>query len=211
MALSMAHEAVRTGDLSFFEVIRKFRRLREQFAAKEQTDFESPLFEKTARACRRSDDFVRQVVDEWINRRPLPFLRACVFPHTARLFDAIRASGRQIAVLSDYPATEKLAVMGLTADIVVSANDPNVGVLKPNPKGLIHIMKTAGVTPEECVFIGDRFDRDGEAAVRANVAVLIRSAGTHPQFNTFRRYDDPAVFGPILTTCCARAAATKQS
>jgi phosphoglycolate phosphatase len=204
IALSMAREAVHTHDLSFFNVIRTFRRLREQFAEEERADFEMPLFEATARACRRSEVFVRQVVDDWINHRPMPFLRACVFPHTAALFDAIRASGREIAVLSDYPATEKLTVMGLTADMVVSAHDPEVGVLKPNPKGLLHIMKTAGKSPEQCLFIGDRFERDGKAAERANVAALIRSAKTHPRFTTFRSYDDPVLFGPVLAERCAR-------
>jgi FMN phosphatase YigB (HAD superfamily) len=198
IALSMAREAVRTHDLSFFNVIRTFRRLREQFAEEELADFETQLFEATARECSCSEAFVRQVVDEWIIHRPLLFLRGCVFPHTAALFDAIRASGRKIAVLSDYPAADKLTVMGLTADIVVSANNPEVGVLKPNPKGLFHIMMTAGMSPEECLFIGDRFERDGEAAERANMSVLIRSTATHARFATFRSYDDPVLFGPIL-------------
>jgi len=198
IALSMTREAVCTRDLAFVTVIRTFRRLREQFAEEERAEFETQLFEATARACRCSEVFVREVVDEWLIRRPLRFLRGCVFPHTAALFDAIRASGREIAVLSDYPASDKLTFMGLTADIVVSANDPSVGVLKPNPKGLLHIMKTAGVSPEECLFIGDRFERDGAAAERANVSVLIRSTATHARFATFRSYDDPGVFGPIL-------------
>jgi FMN phosphatase YigB (HAD superfamily) len=198
----MAHEAFRAYDLSFVNVIRTFRRLRERFAEEEQADFDSLLFEATARACRRSESFVRQVVDDWICHRPLPFLRGCVFPHTARLFDAIRSSGRRIAVLSDYPAADKLRAMDLTADIVVSASD--VGLLKPNPKGLLHIMKTAGISPGECVFIGDRFDRDGEAAERAKVAVLIRSTRKHARFLTFRTYNDPAVFGPFLGECRAR-------
>jgi FMN phosphatase YigB (HAD superfamily) len=204
IALSMAREAVRTRDLSFFNVLRTFRRLREQFADEERADFETQLFEATAQVCSCSEVFVRQVVDDWITQRPLLFLRACVFPHTGALFDAIRASGREIAVLSDYPATDKLTVMGLRADIVVSANDPKVGVLKPNPKGLLHIMKTAGMSPEECLFIGDRFERDGEAAERANISVLIRSTAIHARFTTFRSYDDPVLFGPVLAEGCAR-------
>jgi FMN phosphatase YigB (HAD superfamily) len=204
IALSIAREAVRTHDLSFFHVIRTFRRLREQFAEEERADFEKHLFEATARTCNCSEVFARRVVDDWIIHRPLLFLRACMFPHTAALFDAIRASGRKIAVLSDYPAADKLTVMGLTADIVVSANDPKVAVLKPNPRGLLHIMKTADMSPEECLFIGDRFERDGEAAERAKMSVLIRSTATHARFTTFRSYDDPVLFGPVLAESCAR-------
>jgi FMN phosphatase YigB (HAD superfamily) len=198
VALSMAREVVRTGDLSFVKVIRTFRRLREQFAEEERTDFEAPLLEATARACGCSNVLVQQIVSDWIDRRPLPFLRSCVFPHIAPLFEAIRASGRGIAVFSDYPAAEKLMVMGLSADIVVSASDPEVRLMKPNPKGLIHIMAAARREPQECLFIGDRFERDGRAAERARVPVLIRSTGTDARFTTFRGYDDPVIFGPFL-------------
>src|SRR5262249_43901379 len=74
IALSMAREVVRTQDLSFVIVIRTFRRLREQFAEEERTDFEAQLFEATARACTCSELFVRHVIDDWIDHRPLPFL-----------------------------------------------------------------------------------------------------------------------------------------
>ncbi len=204
IALSMAREVARAHDLSIISAIRTFRRLREQFAEEERIDFERQLFEATARACGRPEVFVRQVIEEWINRRPLLYLRACMFPNVSALFDAIRASNRSIAVLSDYPAIDKMTIMGLTADIVVSATDPDVRVLKPNPKGLLHIMKIAGMSPEECLFIGDRFERDGAAAERANVAVLIRSTRPHPRFTTFRRYDDPVLFGPVLAERCVR-------
>src|SRR5262245_42156399 len=176
MAVSMAYEAVCTADLSFFRIILTFRRLREQFAEEERENFEAQLYNATAEACRCSEAFVRQVIGEWIERRPLPLLRACIFAHAAALLDAIRASGRWTATLSDYSATDKLAALGLKADIVVSASDPHVGILKPNPRGLYRIMEIAGVCPEDCLLIGDRFERDGKAAERANVPALIRSA-----------------------------------
>jgi FMN phosphatase YigB (HAD superfamily) len=204
IALSIAREVARTRDLSIVNAIRTFRRLREQFADEERLDFETQLLEATARACGRPETFVRQVVEEWMNRRPLLYLRACMFSSVPALFDAIRASDRSIAVLSDYPAIDKMTIMGLTADIVVSATDPDVRVLKPHPKGLFHIMKVAGMSPEECLFIGDRFERDGAAAERANVAVWIRSTTSHPRFTTFRRYDDPVLFGPVLAERCVR-------
>src|SRR3546814_10458471 len=51
---------------------------------------------------------VSALVDDWMNRRPLPLLMKARFPGVERLFHAIRASGRGIGVLSDYPAVAKL-------------------------------------------------------------------------------------------------------
>src|SRR3546814_5043909 len=78
-----------------------------------------------------------------MNRRPLPLLMKARFPGVERLFHAIRASGRGIGVLSDYPAVAKLEALGLAADFIVAAADDGVGVMKPSPAGLIHLMERA--------------------------------------------------------------------
>src|SRR3546814_9994492 len=75
---------------------------------------------------------VSALVDDWMNRRPLPLLMKARFPGVERLFHAIRASGRGIGVLSDYPAVAKLEALGLAADFIVAAADDGVGVLKPS-------------------------------------------------------------------------------
>ena len=45
------------------------------------------------------------------------------------MFAGLQRAGKKIGIFSDYPATEKLAAMGLAVHHVVAAND--VGLLKP--------------------------------------------------------------------------------
>src|SRR3546814_11843099 len=73
---------------------------------------------------------VSALVDDWMNRRPLPLLMKARFPGVERLFHAIRASGRGIGVLSDYPAVAKLEALGLAADFIVASADDGVGVMQ---------------------------------------------------------------------------------
>jgi FMN phosphatase YigB (HAD superfamily) len=87
--------------------------------------------------------------------------------------------------------------LGLKADHIVSAEDQAIGVLKPNPKGLIALMRAAGADPGTTVLIGDRPDRDGLAARRAGVRAMIRSRRPLPGWQTFASFDDP-LFGPLL-------------
>ena len=54
--------------------------------------------------------------------------------------------------------------IGLVPDYVVAAGDPEVGVLKPHPRGLEVLMAAAGADAAETVVIGDRPERDGAAA-----------------------------------------------
>jgi phosphoglycolate phosphatase len=113
------------------------------------------------------------------------------------LFAALRASGKQVAAFSDYPAKDKLKALGLQASPIVCATDPDVARLKPDPLGLHLILKRCGVPAKRALMIGDRFDRDGAVAGRAGVRALIRTSSPHPAFATFRAYDD-AVFQPLL-------------
>jgi FMN phosphatase YigB (HAD superfamily) len=94
---------------------------------------------------------------------------------------ALRTAGVAVAVLSDYPAADKLAALELEADILVSAVDPRVDRLKPHPRGLQRVIELAGVEPEKTVMIGDRDERDGECARRAGARWLIKAASDRSQ------------------------------
>ena len=105
--------------------------------------------------------------------------------------------GKRVAVFSDYPDVEKVSALGLQAWPIVCATDDEVARLKPDPAGLLRILNQSGVHPNRALMIGDRFDRDGLAARRANVRALIRSRRVHPEFETFQGFDD-AIFAPLL-------------
>lgn len=197
MVRDMCLQAVASFSLATPTVIRHYRQLREELGDKETRGFERELIAVTAAKAHCPETLVRKLVEEWINLRPLPYLAACRYPGVDRLFDALHRSGKTVGVVSDYPAMAKLAAMHLHADIVISATDLNIGVLKPNPKGLVELMRQASVAPECTLFIGDRIDRDGFAAQRAGVRCLIRASRPHAGFQTFRAYDD-AIFAPLL-------------
>jgi putative hydrolase of the HAD superfamily len=197
MAAAMLFHVARSGGWKHIKVIGKYRKLREQLGEAETDDFDAVLLERTAAATGTSTEDVRELVAEWMEARPLPHLVRCRYPGLQELFGGLRARGKRIGVLSDYPVEAKLGALGLAADHVAWAGDAEIGVLKPHPKGLQHLMDLAGVQPGETVLIGDRADRDGLAAQRAGAHALIRSDKPLPGWQTFRRFDDP-LFAPVL-------------
>lgn len=176
-------------DLNVIRVVKTYRRIRERLATEELSNFDSILIAETAKATSTSPDQVQEIVFEWIEARPLRYLRSCLFSGVPQLFVGLQRAGKKIGVFSDYPAREKLVAMGLPAHYVVSASD--VGHLKPHALGLLSLMAAADAAPQETLFIGDRADRDGLAGQRAGVNTLIRSSKPAGDFQTFKNFHDP--------------------
>jgi FMN phosphatase YigB (HAD superfamily) len=190
-------EAIRNRSLDTMLTLRAFRRAREQLAVSSAGDFLDAQYAIPATWRGHPEARVRALVAEWMEQRPLPLLAACRRPGVARLFGAIRGRGKKIGIFSDYPATEKLAALGLRADYVVSSTDLDVGRLKPDPTGLYKLICLAAVEPQRAVLIGDRIDRDSEVAARANMHALILSPRRHETVDCFSSFSD-GLFEPLL-------------
>lgn len=193
MAAALAQHAVRHRDLLPLRVVRLYRSLRERAGDENVADYEEHVVRSVARHLDLEPGTVSDIVAEWINRRPLPYLLGCRYPVVDRLFERIRQSGRKLGILSDYAATDKVAALGLSADYIVSAGD--VGALKPNPVGLLRVMEMAGETPDTTVLIGDRADRDGAVAQRVGVRCFLRGSQKVPDFTSFDAFDAPLFHG----------------
>jgi putative hydrolase of the HAD superfamily len=195
MGRDMVFHTVEKCDLNAVRVVSAYRRIRERLAAEEVVDFERVLIAETAKATSMSPEKIHAIVSEWIETRPLRYLRGCLFSGVPQLFAGLRRAGKKIGIFSDYPATKKLAAMGLAAHHVVAASD--VGLLKPHARGLQSLMAAASATARETLFIGDRADRDGVAGQRAGVRILIRSSKSIEAFQTFKTFHDP-LFDPFI-------------
>jgi FMN phosphatase YigB (HAD superfamily) len=188
MFKELLRHSIELRSLETLKVLRIYRRLRDTFGEQEVDGFDEILAACTAKEAGIELTKVRSLVSEWMERRPLPHIRACRYPYLPELFAALKRRKKTIGIFSDYPAVEKLAALDLKADIVVSATDKSVGILKPNPRGLNVIMEMTSVGPQETILIGDRTERDGEAARRAGALSLILSERPIDGWACFRNY-----------------------
>ena len=122
-----------------------------------------------------SPEIVASYVTRWMEEEPLSLLATWMRKGTLALLQGAKRSGLKLAVFSDYPADRKLAAMGIARffDVVVTAQDPEVQRLKPDPRGLEVTLQRLGVRSNQAFYIGDRADVDGEAASRAGIQHFI--------------------------------------
>lgn len=154
-------------------IVWDFRKARAKNAALRVPDLDSQQYVWGAQVSKVPPEKVRQVIDKWMRNKPLCYLEACRYQGITDFFVKLRERGILIGIFSDYPAEDKFRALGLSSDVIVCAVSKGVNILKPDPKGLkIAAMKLQ--TPVgECLFIGDRDEKDGECDRRAGMPYLI--------------------------------------
>lgn len=155
-------------------IVSHFRKAREDHSASMEPGIERLQFEWGAQRAKVSTERVQRVVMDWIFDRPLKYMADCRFAGVGELFFALKEAGMRIGIFSDYPARDKMDALGLQADVLVSATDPDVDRLKPDPRGLLVAASRLGVAIRECILIGDRNDKDGESARLVGMQYLIK-------------------------------------
>lgn len=124
---------------------------------------------------------VREIVGRWIEFEPLELLLPCVYPGAGMLLQKLAERGIRCGIFSDYPAADKLKAMKLSDFFSVVSCAEEAGFLKPDPRGLLDVLKRLGAEPEAAVYIGDR-EIDSDAAIQAGMnAVLIRNAESYSE------------------------------
>jgi len=155
-------------------ILRKFRHEHERLRIDPpngSTPYTTQL-ERTATATGRSVSEIERITTRWMIERPLKWLKLFRRETLIAEVAAYRAVGGRTALVSDYPAAQKLQALGCAElfDVVVANGEANGPPhLKPKPDGYLRAAQLLGVSPEKCLVIGDRPDADGAAAKAANM------------------------------------------
>ncbi len=161
---------------SALPVIRAFRNQHESLRDLASLNGSSPFEHQlncTATALGRSPAEVQRLVMLWMFDKPCKWIRLFRRRPLLNEIESYRTQGGKTALVSDYPATTKLAALGAQDlfDTVVASGEPNGPPrLKPDPAGYLAAAQRLGIPPEHCLVIGDRPDADGAAAQAAGMA-----------------------------------------
>lgn len=118
---------------------------------------------------------VERLVNDWMQVRPLKYLRACRASGLEQVLKIFEGAGVKMGVLSDYPAESKLAALGLGGRFspVLCTTDPGINAFKPHPGGFLRACETWRLAPKDVLMIGDRMDVDAAGAAGAGMSCVI--------------------------------------
>ena len=151
-------------------ILQHFRKVKEGWTV---SSSEEDIIEQVAKDKNTSAERVRAIVRKWIYDNPLSALIKTKDDELISRIKNLRENGRTVVILSDYPTHDKLEALGVSVDREYSPEDKRIKKLKPSPDGLKVIMSDLGVKCEDVLMIGDREEKDGEAAKAAGVDHII--------------------------------------
>ena len=162
-----------------WKALRAYRHAQEQLRAQEPGRGTQPLGRAQLTAAGRHADVplpeLEGLVDEWMFRRPLKYLRFLRAPGLEPLLDWLATAGVRTGVLSDYPPASKLEALGLAQrfSLVLASGDSDIGTLKPHPRGFLRACDRWRLHPREVLVVGDRPDVDAAGAAAAGMPCVI--------------------------------------
>lgn len=170
----LSHYAARPWKYKDLLILYHFRKERERRASKNFNNLEQEQYEWCSQKTGFSVPHIKKVIQKWMFHYPNQFLLNCMFPGTKEFIESIADRNILTAVYSDYPSNQKLKIMELNFDILVSSTDYFINAMKPSPKGLNYIISQLNIKNRaNCLYIGDRYELDGECANSADIPFLL--------------------------------------
>lgn len=164
-------------------IVWKYRVIREDWLRYENeiqydtnADMKTKQYQYVAVKMKTTPVHVEEVIDFYMMKMPLSFLQEYKDHILANEIEYLKKSGCQIVVYSDYPVEDKLQALGIFADKWYTSSDSMIDCMKPNPKGLGFILEDLQLNAEEVIMIGDRYEKDGLAAIANEVDYIILEA-----------------------------------
>lgn len=164
-------------------IILEYRKIREDWERYEDTmhfeehvDIDSRQYSYVASKKRTTPEHVQEVIQFFMLDAPLKLMYDYRDHVLARKIEELYEKQVKIVIYSDYPVTEKLKALQMQADMCFTSADEEIDCMKPDPKGLEMILKHLQMKPEEVIMVGDRYEKDGLAAVANHMDFIILDA-----------------------------------
>ncbi len=174
MGFSMLLGCLRPGGLKELRLVLQFRKQREKWQCAESSDLDKVQYTQLGEKWHINSKIVEEIIQKWIYEKPLKILLRFRDRQLTEEVHRLKSLGKAVAIYSDYPATDKRKALLLPEIPCFYGGQEDIGVMKPDPKGIKVIMEYMKIeNTDEILMVGDREDRDGQAAKNAGVDFLI--------------------------------------
>jgi putative hydrolase of the HAD superfamily len=202
MLLRLAGECLRNpvGGWKAARLLQAYRHSHEELRGRQVSNLADEQLRMACSKAGADPAEARKCLQVWFEEAPLPLLGGVARPGLHEFLQKAQAAALLLAVFSDYPAHRKLEAMGVSRffSCVHWAQQPEIGELKPSPKGIQAALRSLGVDAADAIYVGDRPGVDGEAARRAGLPAVIVGVDAQASGDGWTGVADFHVLGRLL-------------
>ena len=161
-------------------IILDYRKIREDWehyekvqCFEETMDLEARQYHFVAKRKKTTPEYVKNVISFYMLETPLKLLYEYRDSELIQMIEDLRKKQVRIVIYSDYPVENKRKVLQVEADLCFTSTDKEINSMKPDSKGLQVILQQLQMKPEEVIMVGDRYEKDGLAAVANQMDYII--------------------------------------
>lgn len=178
-------------------IVKEYRSVREKWSDNEEqsasaneniNSLDTRQYEFVAEKLKVSPKRVEKAVSFFMQEAPLSLLPQYRDSALADVMDNLRENKVIVAVYSDYPVLEKLKALQMKADYCFTAADSEINCMKPDKKGLEYILKVLNLKSDEAIMIGDRLEKDGQAAINNQMDYLILDSSKRRRYSEIKSF-----------------------
>lgn len=168
-------------------VVLAYRKVHNAGTFAAEPDFAEKEFTWAGQKFGLTPEQVKQLFRHWMLETPLKAVGQTRDAALLAFLTAQKQRGAQVIAYSDYPVADKLQCLGLACDAGYCADDADIACLKPDPQGLRYILAHHALDPAKCLYIGDRYEKDGLCAAACGVDFLLLPASEKKRRALYRK------------------------
>jgi FMN phosphatase YigB (HAD superfamily) len=148
-----------------------FRKIREREDFR-QTSYSSQI-EYVSEKVKLGKEELDNVIQYWMFEYPLRWVGRYADNYLISKLKEVQDRGVKVIIYSDYPADDKLEVLGIKPDYVFYPGISGIDSLKPSKEAMDLIVREVGIASGELVYIGDRQEKDGVSAQLVGISFAL--------------------------------------
>lgn len=150
--------------------VLRFRKIREENTYKVYS-MEQQIEHIANKFNLRLADFKRYI-DMRMFQEPLRYIQIFRYTDVIAFISECKSRGKEVVIYSDYPAKEKAEVLSIQYDLLFYPGHGIANEMKPSTRGINTIIDSLRVSNDKILYVGDRYDTDGEAARKGKMEYM---------------------------------------
>ena len=154
------------------KMLNQYRIIRKKELFLEYPDFDFRQKDYLAKKYNLSQSRVQNIINYWLIEKSLKLINKFKNKKLLATIKQFEDNGGTVIIYSDFPVKRKLKALNLQVHYQFHSGDEHLKQMKPSKENMEKILSITGFKPEEVLFVGNSYEKDGKSAEAVGMEYL---------------------------------------